>query len=363
MKKAVADARAKAEGVLKEVKAGGDFAKLAEKYSDDPGSAKAGGELGWIGRGRTVPEFEKAAFSLGKGQTSDLVKSSYGFHIIRVEDKQDAHVKTLADVKSEIEEKVKQQNTLRATETAANALLSHVRTDGFDAAAAAKGDAVVTTDFFSKTESLPGLGANPQFMDAVFNEAEKAPADIVQIPQGYVIFQLMAVKPPATPTFEEIRAKVETEFKNQRAGFLLQQKTQELSDRAKAEHDLKKAAKDLGATVKTSDLVLPEGQVPDIGSMTSATAIFSLKPGEISGPITANGNGVVAQLLEKEAPTDQDFVAKKDEIRQGLLEAKQNDLFGLFVTNLRKDMEKSNKLKVNQEEMKNLTRQGGQEGS
>ena len=65
--KAVADARAKAEDVLKQVKAGGDFAKLAEKYSDDPGSAKSGGELGWIGRGRTVPEFEKAAFSLGQG--------------------------------------------------------------------------------------------------------------------------------------------------------------------------------------------------------------------------------------------------------------------------------------------------------
>src|ERR1039458_693710 len=92
--KAVTDARAKAEDVLKQVKAGGDFAKLAEKYSDDPGSAKNGGELGWIGRGRTVPEFEKAAFSLGKGQTSDLVKSSYGFHIINLEDKQDAHLKS-----------------------------------------------------------------------------------------------------------------------------------------------------------------------------------------------------------------------------------------------------------------------------
>src|SRR5208283_645347 len=107
--KAIADARAKAEDVLKQVKAGGDFAKLAEKYSDDPGSAKSGGELGWIGRGRTVPEFEKAAFSLAKGQTSDLVKSSYGFHIIRVEDKQEAHLKTLAEVKSEIEQKVRQQ--------------------------------------------------------------------------------------------------------------------------------------------------------------------------------------------------------------------------------------------------------------
>ena len=204
--KAIAVARAKAEGVLKEVKAGGDFAKLAEKYSEDT-TAKNGGELGWIGRGRTVPEFEKAAFSLGKGQTSDLVKSSYGFHIIHVEDKQAAHLKTLAEVKSEIEEKVKQQKTSHATEAAANALLSHTRTDGFDAAAAAKGQPAVTTEFFGRTDNLPGLGANPQFMDAVFNEAEKAPPDVVQVPQGYVVFQVLAVKPPATPTFEDIRSR------------------------------------------------------------------------------------------------------------------------------------------------------------
>ncbi len=361
--KAVADARAKAEDVLKQVKADGDFAKLAEKYSDDPGSAKSGGELGWIGRGRTVPEFEKAAFSLPKGQTSDLVKSSYGFHIIRVEDKQEAHLKTLAEVKSEIEEKVKREKAAHATEVAANTMLSKARADGLDAAVAATGRTAVTTDFFGKTDNLPGLGASPQFMDAVFNESAKAPPDVVQVPQGYVVFQLLSIKPPATPTFEEIRAKVEAQFKNERASFLLQQKTQELSDRAKAEHDLKKAAKDLGATVKTSDLVAPDGQVPDIGSMSSASAIFSLKPGEISGPITAGGNGIVAQLLDKQAPTDQEFAAKKDEIRQQLIENKQNDLFGLFVTNLRKEMENSHRLKVNQEEMKNLTRRGEEEGS
>lgn len=361
--KAVADARAKAEGVLKELKAGGDFAKLAEKYSDDPGSAKSGGELGWIGRGRTVPEFEKAAFSLAKGQTSDLVKSSYGFHIIRVEDKHDAQLKTLAEVKSEIAEKVQQQKTAHATEVAANTLLSQARTDGFDKAAAVRHQTAVTTEFFSRTDNLPGLGADRQFMEAVFNQADKAPPDLVQVPQGYVVFQLLAIKPPSTPSFEEIRARVESEFKNERAAFLQQQKTQELSDRAKAAHDLKKAAKDLGVAVKTSELVLPDGQVPEIGSMSSASAIFSLKPGEISGPISAGGNGVVAQLLEKQAPTDQEFAEKKDQIRQSLLEAKQNDLFGLFVTNLRKDMEKSNRLKVNQEEMKNLTRATGQEGS
>jgi peptidyl-prolyl cis-trans isomerase D len=362
--KAVAEARKKAEDVLAQVKAGGDFAKLAEKYSDDPGSAKSGGELGWIGRGRTVPEFEKAAFSLAKGQTSDLVKSSYGFHIIRVEDKQDAHLKTLADVKTEIEGKVKQQKVVRSTEAAANALLSQARTDGLDKAAAAKGLQAVTTEFFSRGQNLPGLGASPQLTDAIFTESEKSPPDVVQIPQGYVVFQLLAIRPPATPTFEEIHARVEMEFKNERAGFLLQQKTQELSDRSKSEHDLKKAAKELGATVKTSDLVLPDGQVPDVGSMSgAASVIFSLKTGEISGPINTGANGVVAQLLEKQAPTDQDFAQKKDQIRQSLLDAKQNDLFGLFVTNLRKDMEKSNRIKVNQEEMKNLTRRGAEEGS
>jgi peptidyl-prolyl cis-trans isomerase D len=361
--KAIADARAKAEDVLKQVKAGGDFGQLAGKYSDDPGSAKSGGELGWIGRGRTVPEFEKTAFSLGKGQTSDLVKSSYGFHIIRVEDKQEAHLKSLAEVKDEIEAKVKQEKTAHATEAAANSLLSQARTDGIDKAAAAKGQAAVTTDFFSRTDTLPGLSANPQFMEAVFNEADKAPPDLAQVPQGYVVFQLLAVKPPATPTFEEIRSQVESQFKNERASFLLQQKTQELSDRAKAGHDLKKAAKDLGATVKTSDLVLPDGQVPDIGSMSSASAIFSLNSGDISAPINAGGNGIVAQLIEKQAPTDQEFAEKKDSIRQTLLEAKQTDLFELFVTNLRKDMEKSKRLKVNQDEMKSLTKQSAQEGS
>jgi peptidyl-prolyl cis-trans isomerase D len=359
--KGAEEVRKKAEEVLKEIKAGGDFAKLAEKYSDDT-TAKSGGEIGWIGRGQAAAEFEKVAFSLPRGQTSDLVRTSSDLHIIRVDDKQDAHLKLLAEVKGEIGDKVKQEKTTRATEAAANALLSQARTGGFDNAATAKGQTAVTTDFFTKRDSLPGLAANPQFMDAVFNEADKAPPDLVQIPQGYVVFQLLAVRPPATPTFEEIHARVENEFKNERASFMLQQKTQELSDRAKAGHDLKKAAKDLGATVKTSEPVLPEGQVPDIGSMSGASAIFALKPGDISAPITANSNGVVAQLIEKQAPTDQEFADKKEGIRQGLLEAKQNDLFGLFVTNLRKDMEKSNRLKVNKEEMKNLTHQAGQEG-
>jgi peptidyl-prolyl cis-trans isomerase D len=350
-------AKGKAEDILKQIKAGGNFADLAKKYSEDPGSAKNGGSLSWIGKGRTVPEFEKAAFSLPKGGTSDVVKSSYGYHIIHVDDKQEAHVKSLDEVKPQIEAVLRQQKAARAAEGEANAFVTQARTSGLDKAASAKGLQVTTTDFVSRTDSLPGIGNAPQFMEAAFAQTAKSAPDMIQIPQGFVIYQVLDIKPPATPTFEEIRSRVEEEFKNQRATELLGQKTQELADRAKAEHDLKKVAKELGATVKTSDLVDPNGQVPDIGSMTGpASAAFSLKQGEISGPINSGSNGAVLQVLEKQQPSDTDFAAKKDEVRDALLQQKQNELFGLFVTNLRQQMEKAGKIKINQEEMKGLSR-------
>ena len=139
--KAMDAARAKAQDVLKQVKAGGNFADLAKKYSDDPGSAKNGGSLGFIGKGRTVPEFEKAAFSLPKGGTSDLVQSSYGFHIIHVDDKQDAQLKSVDEVKGQIEPLIKQQKAAQAAQTAAAQLVSQARASSLDKAAAAKGSA------------------------------------------------------------------------------------------------------------------------------------------------------------------------------------------------------------------------------
>jgi peptidyl-prolyl cis-trans isomerase D len=361
--KGVAEAQRRAEDLLKQIKAGGNFEELAKKYSEDPGSAKEGGSLGFIGRGRTVPEFEKAAFSLPKEQISDLVKSSYGFHIIRVDDKQEAHMKKLDEVKDEIEPVLKQQKAQQIAQKAAEALLSKAKTEGLDAAAAADKVPVITSDFFGRKDMLPGLGPATQFMDAVFSAVDKAPPDIASASQGFVVYQLLAIQPASTPSFEEIRSKVEEAFKNERSSTLLTQKTQELSDRAKTEHDLKRAAKELGAEVKTSDFVLPDGQVPDLGSMTGQAAVaFTMKPGEISGPINSGGNGVVLTVLENQQPTDADFAAKRDQIRDSLLQTKQQELFGLFVSNIRDQMEKSGKIKINQEEMKALTHAGAEQG-
>src|ERR1017187_4922423 len=361
--KGVAEAQKRAEDLLKQLKAGAKFEDLARKYSEDPGSAKEGGSLGWIGKGRTVPEFEKAAFSLPKGQISDLVKSSYGFHIIRVDDRQDAHMKTLEEVKDQIEPILKQQKAQALAQKQAEELLQAAVKQGLDAAAAAKGVPVITSDFFSRKDMVPGLGPAPQLMDAVFTTAEKSPPQMAATSQGFAVFDLVAVKPQSTPTFEEIRTRVEGEFKNERSNVVLSQKAAELSDRAKTEHDLKKAAKELGATVKTSEFVSPDGQVPDIGSMTGQAAVaFNMKPGDISGPINGGENGVVIAVTDVQAPSEADFAAKRDQIRDTLLQGKEQELFGLFITNLREQMEKSGKIKINQEEMKTLTRAGSESG-
>ncbi len=361
--KGAAEAQRRAEDLLKQLKSGAKFESLAEKYSEDPGSAKQGGSLGWVGRGQTVPEFEKTAFSLPKGQMSDLVKSSYGFHIIRVDDKQDAHMKPLDEVKSEIEPIIKRQKAQQTAQHEAETLLADARKDGLDAAAAKQNVPVITSDFFTRKDMLPGLGPSPQFMDAVFSATEKSPPDVAPASMGTAVFQLLGIKPASTPTFEEIRGRVEEEFKNEQAGTLLAQKTQELSDRAKAEHDLKRAAKELGAAMKTSDLVLPDGQVPDVGSMSGQAAVaFTMKPGEISGPIRNGADAVVLQVLENQVPSEADYAAKRDQIRDQLLQSKQQERFALFVSNLVDEMTKAGKIKRNEEELKALTRTGSESG-
>jgi peptidyl-prolyl cis-trans isomerase D len=354
--KVLDDARAKAQDVLKQLKAGAKFEDLAKKYSGDKGSAEKGGSLGWINHGVTVEPFDKAAFSLPKGGTSDPVQSIFGFHIIHVDDKQDAHMKSLDEAKAQIEPILKQQDVSKAIDTQGQALLTDAKAHGLDKAAAAKGLQVVTTDYFGRTDSLPGIGSSPQFSEAAFAAAANSQPDEVQITQGVVVYQVTEIKPAATPTFDEIRSRVETDFKNERASTLLSQKTQELSDRAKTSHDLKKAAKEVGASVKTSEYVARDGQVPDIGPMAgSASVAFTMKPGEITAPLQAGANGIVLAVTDLQEPTNDTFATQQDEIRDSLRNTKQEQLFTIFVSNLRDQMQKSGKIRVNADEMKRLT--------
>jgi len=350
--KAVDAARAKAEGLLNQIKNGASFEELAKKNSDDPGSAAKGGELPPFQKGAMVPEFEQAAFALqNKGQLSGLVKSTYGFHIIQLIDKQPAHTKSLDEVKADIVPILKQQKESKAADELARTLESEAKTEGLDKAAAAHNLKVQTSDWFSNTDSLPGIGQAPDFMQVAFSTKPKSGPVLAHTPDGYAILEVLDDQPAKTPTFEEAKQKVETAFRNEQAQALLTRKTEELSERAKALHDLKKAAAEEGAQYKTSDFVTHQGQVPELGSMSGpASVAFTLQKDQISGPIMAENNGAVLQVVDQQEPSAEEFAKSKDAARERTLEQKKGEAFQLFATNLVESMTKEGKIKYNKEE-------------
>ena len=357
--KAVDEARAKAQDILKQIKSGGNFAELAKKYSQDPGSKDKGGELGWIVKGQTVAEFEKAAFAQSKGQISDPVQSSFGFHIIQTEDKEDAHVKPLAEVRSEIEDAQKKEKLSALENKISNDAIDIAQKQGLEKAAAKYNAQVVQSNMVARTDSLPGIGSQPSFMDAVFTTSEKAGPQVTRIPTGFAVYEIVKTEPPRAPSFDEIKDRVASEFKNERAASLLSRKTQEMADRAHAEHDLAKAAKEAGATVKTSDLVTHNSQVPDIGSMQGPAGVaFTLKQGEISGPLNFGRSQGVLQVVERQEPplSDSQFTQQRDQLREQLLQQKKQEALMLFINDLGARLEKEGKVKINKSEMDNLTK-------
>jgi len=357
--KGVDAAKAKAEDVDKQLKAGASFADLAKKYSEDPGSAQNGGLLPPLRKGQTVPEFEQAAFNTPAGQTTGIIRTSYGFHIIHVESKQQAHLKSLDEVKADIEPILKSQKVGNQAQALATAVQTLARSAGMSKAASEKGLPFTVTGFMARTDLLPGISNAPDALNAIFTAKKNDPPATVSTPQGYVIYQVTEIQPPQTPTFEQIKAQVEQQFKDQRAQALLAQKTQELADRAHAEHDIDKAAKEVGATVKTSELVDQTAQVPELGAMSGPGAVaFSMKPGEISGAIRGGAaNGVVLKLLEIQAPTPEEAKQNWDKAKEALLAERRQEIEGLYAENLRTRLEKDGKIKINKKEMDRLTQQ------
>ena len=352
-----AAARKKAEDILKKLRAGANFEELAKKESDDKASAINGGSLGFFQRGSMVPEFEKAAFSLNKGQISDLVKTQYGYHIIRVDDKHQAGTPSIEQVKEKIEPFLKQQKAQREAEALANSVQSEAGSQGLDAAAAKHALPVVNGDWFARGDSLPGLGAAPEFMQAVFSAQEKSPPQSVGTQLGYVVFQVTGVKPPATPTFDEIRSQVESQFKTEKAAGMLEQKAAQISDRARALHDLKKAAKEVGAEVKTSDWLGAQSQAPDLGNMGGpASVAFAMKPGEISAPLFQGRTAAVLMVTDRQEAPAGDVVKTQDQIRDQLLRTKRQEALELYLAGMVKRLEKEGKIRKNQQQIDAYTR-------
>jgi len=342
-----AEAKAKAEALLKQIQGGADFAELAKKNSEDPGSGAQGGELGFAKPGTMVPEFDKAIFSQKIGETT-LVHTQYGYHIIQVEERQAKHSQPLNEVKASIEVNLIRQKEAQVEAAYAATLATEAQKNGLAKTAAAHHLEVVTTPSLSSQGVIPGLPDGSQVIAKAFTAKLNGDPQFAQSGEGYAIFQVTGVTPAHAPAFADWMSKVATDYADERLPQLLNEKTKELADKAKADKDLAKAAKEMGATVKTSDLVGDSGQVPDLGQVGSvAPQLFSLNPGDISGPINAQRTGVVVKLLDKVSPTPEEIAKNLDQTREQILDQRREEVFGIYVSSAEDQFKKAKLIAIN----------------
>jgi peptidyl-prolyl cis-trans isomerase D len=354
----VSEIRKKAEDVLKQAKKGSKFEDLAKKYSEDPGTKDKGGDLGWIVQGQTVKEFEQTAFALPPGGISDLVQTVYGFHIIKVLEKETAHTKTLAEVKDTLRAPLVRQKADNQAAELADKLSSAIRQSNkmsLDELAQKFHLTIAETRAVGPADPLLELGNTPEIKDQVFRLRKGDLSLPLKTDRGYVVLSVKDILPAHQGSLDEARDKIIAELKTQNAVQQAKAKADELAKRVKAGEKFAAAAKTLGLDAKTSDSFARNGSLPGIGSAKSLSSAFAMNIGQVGGPQNVGANWLVYRLAEKTPVNPADFENQKKEITDQVLQAKRGLAYETFRTALEQRLKKEGKVQLMPEKMKNFT--------
>jgi peptidyl-prolyl cis-trans isomerase D len=353
----VEEIKKKAADILQQVKKGAKFEDLAKKFSEDPGTKDKGGDLGWIGQGQTVPEFEKTAFSLSPGQVSELVRTQYGFHIIKVLEKEAAHTKPFEEVKESLRTPLMLSQADKQASDTADQLSAAIRRSNkvsLDDLAKQFHLTAGETRPVSATDPLLELGNSPDVKDAIFRLRAGELSLPVRTDRGYVVLSLKDSRPAHAGTLEEVRDRVIGDLKREKSTELARSKAEELSKRAKAGEKFDAAAKALGLEAKTSDAFARNGSVPGVASGKQLGAAFNLKPGDVAAPLNLGQNWLVLRVAEKQEVNPADFEKQKKELAAEVLQNKRNLAFEAFRSSLENRLKEEGKLKLMPEKLKNF---------
>jgi peptidyl-prolyl cis-trans isomerase D len=339
--------KAKAEDVLKQARAGADFGALAKKYSDDEASAKNGGDLDYLVRGRMVAEFDAAAFTLQAGQISDVVKTQFGYDIIKVTDKKPGTKRTLAEVQPQLTDQLSYERAqTQAGDLAASLEKQITKASDLDKIAKAQSLNVQESGFFARDEPILGLGPSPEAASRAFDMKVGDVSPALRASRGFVFITLVAKQDPYAPKLDEVKDRVRDEVIKLKARDLSKQKATDVAAKLKAAPDFEKAAKAAGVEAKTTELIARDAPLPDLGVAPAVEdAAFSLPVGSVSEPITvANGTAVI-KVVQKQETTPEDYALAKDRFRDELLADRRGRFFGAYMTKAKAKM----KIEVNRE--------------
>lgn len=336
-----ATVRKTAEDVLAKAKApGADFAALATQYSEDEGSKTKGGDLDYFGRGRMVPAFEQAAFAMKAGEVSDLVKTDFGFHIIKVVDHKPETSRPLAEVRAEIDDQLTSQRAQQQAEQQAKALEGVVKTAAdLDRVAKERGLQVHESNMFLPDEPIDGLGPAPDVAQRAFQMKEGDVSPALRIARGWVMATLVGRQDPYVPQLAEVQAKVKDDVVREKAEGLAKARAAEIAASLKSASDFAAAAKRAGLEMKTTDLIARGSAIAEVGVNAEIDKVaFALPVGGVSDAIATPQGTAIVRVVERQDVDEAQLTAGRDPLREELLNQRRDRFFSAYMLKAKKDL-------------------------
>jgi peptidyl-prolyl cis-trans isomerase D len=320
----------KAKKIHDRIVKGEDFAKLARENSEDAGSAKNGGELGFFSRGMMVKPFEEAVFSMKEGEVSKPVLTRFGWHIIKLEKIEPGRIKPLTEVKNSIATRLKAQKAKDMIWDRANDAYDEIIQLGSLSAYAEQHEIELeTTELFSQKKPPAVIGGDPELLKTLFALNSGELSSLLQIHQGILIAEVLKKKAPYLPSLEEVKEQAKKDYVREKAKKLCRMKAQGLLEAAKKQ-GLETACKDKGFKIQQTGLFKRTDKTAK-GKLSPAVAQagLSLYEGKVyPDEVAESGNSFYILAFKGKKDADiADFPTQKDNITKQILEQKQKTLF------------------------------------
>ncbi len=346
-KRTEAQALAQLQALKARIQKGEDFAKLAGEVSEDPSSKTQGGDLGFFGRGRMIKEFEDAAFGARPGDVIGPVKTSFGVHLIRVEDRRPGGQRSFEEAKPQIENRLRSERAQSLAEAKAKEIHDRLaKESALDVAklrAAIAADAAIasveTTPPVGRDEPVPGIGRGTPFSSAAFTAEKNKLSDPIRIPRGWALLTVREARPSRLPEYAEAEARVREAVLRERGASRAMDEAKKAGDTLAGGASIDDVAKSLGLEARDSNDFSPTSFIMGLGLNPQVNqAAFKLDVGATGGPIATPQGPVLFKLIEKKGFEPAEFGQQKTQIRETLQREQVNKLLASLVEQRRQEL-------------------------